>query len=101
MNRLFVESGAECRSILDRDSHVTRFAFRKPDRERQDSRPIGMLGTLVARIRFLGDWNITLRMLSCRKREVLETARRMHRRSIARQIAARNPAADQEWSGKL
>jgi hypothetical protein len=49
----------------------------------------------------LGDWNVSLRLLVCRKREVLKVAQRMHQRSVRRQVVALNEGRANGWSGSL
>jgi len=83
------------------------FEFRKPDRERQDSPWLGPVGALLYRLQSLGDWNVSLRLLACGKREALQAAEGFRQRSIRKEVARMNmtsrPASDpnQGWSGKL
>lgn len=48
-----------------------------------------------------GDWHVNLRRLSCRRLEVLETARRFHREAIRRRVVATSGGPDRGWSGRL
>jgi hypothetical protein len=66
------------------------FDFRQADRQRQDLPNLGPLGTILARARWLGDWNISLRMLTCNRRELLRAARRLRQESIRRQVVELN-----------
>ncbi len=77
------------------------FEFRVADRERQDLRALGPLGTLLSRTRSLSDWNVTLRMLACKKGDVLRAARRLQAQEVRRQVVSLNKGRDSGWSGKL
>jgi hypothetical protein len=83
------------------NAHFLCFEFRKADRERQDASGLGWLGTLLSRARSLGDWNVSLRLLACRKREILKVAQRMHQQSVRRQVVALNEGRANGWSGSL
>lgn len=75
--------------------------FRRPDRQRQDLRLLGPLGTFLSRTRSLSDWNVTLRMLACTKQDLLRTARRLHQQDLRRQVVALNKGQSAGWSGHL
>ena len=75
--------------------------FRRPDRQRQDLRSIGPLGTLLNRAHSLSDWNVTLRMLACKRQDLLRSARRLHQQDLRRQVVALNRQKDTGWSGQL
>lgn len=75
------------------------FEFRRPDRRREDPPRLGPLGIVLKRAMTLSDWNISLRMLACSKREALAAARRFHQLSVRRQVVERNK--DRSWSGTL
>ena len=77
------------------------FEFRRPDRQRQDLPRLGALGALLNRFRSTSDWNVTLRLLACRKREVLKAACRLHQQSIRQQVVERNKGKGTGWSGTL
>lgn len=83
------------------------FSFRRPDSQRQDTPLPGPLGTLLSRFRGLGDWNVSLRLLACRRMEVLRSAEALRRAHIRRCIEAadrQRVAADDPqrgWSGQL
>lgn len=75
------------------------FEFRRPNRRLEDGPRLGPLGTLFKRAATLGDWNISLRMLACSKRDALAAARRFHQLNLRRHVAERNK--DRAWSGTL
>jgi hypothetical protein len=77
------------------------FEFRQADRKRQDLRSLGPLGTLLNRSRSLSDWNVTLRMLACKKDDLLRSARRLHQQEVRRQVVALNSGHNSGWSGQL
>jgi hypothetical protein len=75
--------------------------FRKPDREREDGPVFSWIGWLFKRSRALGDWNVSLRMLSCRRTEVLRAAQRMRQKGLRQQIVEMNKHDRNGWSGTL
>lgn len=75
--------------------------FRKPDREREDGPVFFWVGRFMKRWRALGDWNVSLRMLSCRRMDVLKTAQRMRQRGLRQQIVEMNKDNRNGWSGTL
>jgi len=75
--------------------------FRQTDRDREDAPRLFGLGYLLKRARSLGDWNVSLRLLSCRRREVLEAAERLRRKSVRRQVVELNKGNRNGWSGSL
>lgn len=75
--------------------------FRKPDPEREDGPVFFWLGRFMKRWRALGDWNVSLRMLSCRRMEVLRTAQRMRQKGLRQQIVEMNRHNRNGWSGTL
>jgi len=83
------------------------FTFRKADRERQDSPWLGPVGGLLYRLQSLGDWNVSLRLLACGKREALQAAEAFRQRSIRKEVARMNMTSrtasdpNQGCSGKL
>jgi len=77
------------------------FEFRRPDRERQDLPVLGPMGVLFNRVRALSDWNVSLRLLACRKGRTLTAARRLHARSVRKLVRERNKPATDGWSGTL
>jgi hypothetical protein len=83
------------------NSHFLCFEFRKPDSQRQDTGSPGWLGTIVSRTRSLSDWNISLRLLVCRKQEVLKIAKRLHQQRVREQVVALNNGRSGGWSGTL
>lgn len=60
------------------------FVFRRPDRAREDPPRLGVLGTFLRRSAFLGDWNVSLRLLACRRQDLLQAARRLHQQGLRR-----------------
>jgi len=66
------------------------FKFRRPDQRRADPPRLGLIGTLLKRMQFLGDWNVSLRLLACNRHETLKEAQRFCRRSIQRQVIELN-----------
>ena len=75
--------------------------FRRPDRQRQDLRSLGPMGTILNRTQSLSDWNVTLRMLACKKQDLLRSARRLHQQDLRRQVVALNKGKGSGWSGQL
>ncbi len=75
--------------------------FKKTDRAREDAPRLFGVGLLLKRARSLGDWNITLRLLKCRRTEVLRQARLMRQQALRRQIIEMNKSNPQGWSGTL
>lgn len=75
--------------------------FRRADRQRQDLPSLGRLGTFLSRTRSLSDWNVTLRMLACKKQDLLRSARRLHQQDLRRQVVALNNGKSTGWSGQL
>lgn len=75
--------------------------FRKRDPEREDGPVFSWVGRFVKRSRALGDWNVSLRMLSCRRVEVLRAAQRMRQRGLRQQIVELNKDNRSGWSGTL
>jgi hypothetical protein len=75
--------------------------FRKPDREREDGPVFFWFGAALKRSRALGDWNVSLRMLSCRRMDVLRAAQRMRQKGIRQQIVELNKDNRSGWSGTL
>ncbi len=75
--------------------------FRKPDREREDGPVFFWFGAALKRSRALGDWNVSLRMLSCRRMEVLRAAQRMRQKGLRQQIVDMNRGNRNGWSGTL
>ncbi|KPF43321.1 hypothetical protein IP87_17320 [beta proteobacterium AAP121] len=86
-------------------SSCLAFEFRRPNREKQDGAVVGGLAVFLNRARLLSDWNISLRMLSCSKQEVLKAATRLHQQSVRRQVVERNKGrsagSNNGWSGTL
>ena len=78
-----------------------RVEFRRPDRQRQDIRSLGPVGTFLSRAHSLSDWNVTLRMLACKKQDLLRSARRLHQQDLRRQVVALNKGKGTGWSGQL
>lgn len=64
------------------------FELRRAGSTKQDLAHLGSVGLLLLRLRSLSDWNITLRLLACNNRQLLDSARRMHQQSIRHQIVA-------------
>jgi hypothetical protein len=83
------------------NAHFLCFEFRKADPQRQDSGNLGWLGTALNRSRSLSDWNVSLRLLACRKLEVLKAAQRMHQQSVRQQVIELNKGRSNGWSGSL
>jgi hypothetical protein len=83
------------------------FDFKRPDRQRQDLPLLGPIGVLLNRIYDLGDWNVSLRMLTGSRHQTLQRAEAMRQRSIRQEVVALNRsriAKDdpyQGWSGRL
>lgn len=81
------------------------FEFRRPDREKQDGAAAGGLAVLFNRALLLSDWNISLRLLSCSRHEVLKEARRLHQQDVRRHVVALNKSQstspDHGWTGQL
>jgi len=77
------------------------FEFRVPDRQRQDIGRLGVIGSILSRSRSLSDWNVSLGLLACRKRDVLRTAQRLHQQSIRQQVVELNKGRPSGWSGTL
>lgn len=81
------------------------FEFRRPDREKQDGAVADVVAVLFNRARLLSDWNISLRMLSCSRHEVLKEAKRLHQQSIRRQVVQLNKGRStghmHGWTGTL
>lgn len=83
------------------------FAFRRPDRQRQDLPLLGPVGVLLNRMRSMSDWNVSLHLLACDKAEALQAAETLRQRSMRREVVAANRAglsADDPfkgWSGRL
>jgi hypothetical protein len=75
--------------------------FRKRDPEREDGPVLSWIGWLFKRSRALGDWNVSLRMLSCRRVEVLRAAQRMRQKGLRQQIVEMNKHDRNGWSGTL
>lgn len=75
--------------------------FRKPDREREDGPVFFWFGAALKRWRALGDWNVSLRMLSCRRMDVLRAAQRMRQKGLREQIVEMNRRNRNGWSGTL
>ncbi len=75
--------------------------FRKPDRAREDGPVFFWFGAALKRSRALGDWNVSLRMLSCRRTEVLRAAQRMRQKGLRQQIVEMNKHDRNGWSGTL
>lgn len=83
------------------------FGFRHADRQRQDAPLLGPIGVLLNRLYGLSDWNVSLRLLACKKREVLRMAEAFRQQSLRKRVVEINrklvPASDpnQGWSGRL
>jgi hypothetical protein len=75
--------------------------FREPDREREDAPVVFGIGSLLKRARAVGDWNVSLRLLSCRRLEVLRIAQAMRQRGLRQQLVEMNGAGRNGWSGTL
>lgn len=75
--------------------------FRKPDPEREDGPVFSWVGRFMKRWRALGDWNVSLRMLSCRRLEVLHAAQRLRQKGLRQQIVEMNRHNRNGWSGTL
>jgi hypothetical protein len=59
------------------------------------------LGRVLKCLNGLGDWNISLRMLSCNKRDVLTQARKYYHLAIREQVVEMNKDKPCGWSGTL
>lgn len=82
------------------------FEFRRPDRQREDPPVAFFLGNVFKRLQALSDWNISLRLLACRKAEVLQQARRLHQQALRQQVVRMNRSSNANpdtkgWSGSL
>jgi len=75
--------------------------FREPDREREDGPVFFWVGRFMKRWRALGDWNVSLRMLSCRRMDVLRAAQRMRQKGLRQRIVEMNKHNRNGWSGTL
>lgn len=84
--------------------HTARFlcfTFRRPDPARVDPPRVPFLGWLMRGVRFLGDWNVDMRLLACSRREVLDRADAMMKRSMRQRVAELNKDNRHGWSGTL
>jgi hypothetical protein len=77
------------------------FEFHRADRTREDPPRLGALGTLLRRTRFLSDWNVNLRLLSCGSSATLSSAERFQQRAIRKDVVLRNRKETSGWSGTL
>lgn len=77
------------------------FELRRPAGPAQEAPRLGALGVVAKRLRSLGDWNITLRLLACRRGEVLDAARTLRQRNTRRRVVELNKAKESGWSGTL
>lgn len=77
------------------------FELRNPAGPGQDAPRLGALGVVAKRLRSLGDWNVTLRLLACRRREVLDAARALRQRNTRRRVVEMNKDKASGWSGSL
>jgi hypothetical protein len=59
------------------------------------------LGRILKCLDGLGDWNISLRMLRCNKRDVLAQARKFYHLGIRQQVVEMNKDQASGWSGTL
>jgi len=86
-------------------SSYLAFEFRRPDREKQDGAVAGGLAVLFNRARLLSDWNISLRMVSCSRHEVLKQAKRLHQQNVRRHVVelnkSRSTGHNHGWTGTL
>jgi hypothetical protein len=75
--------------------------FRDRAVTREHIGPLARLRTVLRRTRWLGDWNVDLRLLSCKPARVLADAQRLHRESIRQRIVELNRDRPAGWSGSL
>lgn len=75
--------------------------FDRRDPAREDAPRAGLLGFLIKRFQGLADWNVSLRMLACRRAEVENTANRLRRTGLRDRLAAQPRRTTQDWSGTL
>lgn len=77
------------------------FNFRQPDKKRADGPPSRIVQVFWRTYRFIGDWNVSLRLLSCRRFDVLKRTVALQRQAMLRRVAELNRDNKNGWSGTL
>ncbi len=49
----------------------------------------------------LGDWHVNLRLLACKRADVLRAAKRLQQAAVRREIVKKNGPSSQGWTGSL